>query len=247
MQLARPVFIGTFHKTGTILMGNIFERIAGAMGLRLFKPRADFWRTRSALAADFDILFDGASRFLRHGKRFREDWRGIVCIRDPRDLIVSAGLYHLNSPERWLHHPAERFGGKTYQEILRALPDDETRFLFEMDNSCGRTIERMLQIDQNNERTLVTSLDRLMLDCDLREFRRLFTHLGFSGGELESCLGIAHDCSVFSGKVETSHVRHTAPGFWKTYFTPALSAAFERRFPGAAEKLGYEPTFAEHV
>src|ERR1700749_2106032 len=129
MHPHRPIFIGTFHKTGTILMEGIWDRGASQLGLKLFKPRVDFWRNRGPLTADFDVLFDGASRFLRHGKRFRAAWRGVVCIRDPRDLIVSAGLYHLNAPERWLHRPSERFGGKTYQEALRALPDNETRFL----------------------------------------------------------------------------------------------------------------------
>jgi hypothetical protein len=243
MTPERPIFIGTFHKTGTILLGDIFERIAGRLGLTFFKPKMDFWRKRGRVALDFDILFDGATRFPRHKRVFRDGARAVVSIRDPRDLVVSAALYHLGSKERWVTTPTEHFGGKTYQEALRALPDDAARFVFEMEHHCAKTIERMLKIDRNDKRILVTGLDRLMTDRGLDEFRKLFTHLGFGGEALETCLAVAHDCSVFSGKVESGHVRHTAPGFWRDHFTPALSTEFERRFPGAAEALGYEPTF----
>jgi hypothetical protein len=240
MTPENPIFVGTFHKTGTILLGDIFERAASRLGLVFVKAERGFWQKETLRA--FDVLFDGGSRLLKRPDVFGAKARALVSIRDPRDLIVSAALYHMDSKERWVVGPSERLGGRSYQESLRALPDDAARFIFEMDHAGGRTIAQMLKIDRSDPRLLVTGLDRLMTDRDLVEFRMIFTFLGFRGEALESCLGIASECSVFSGKVESGHVRHTEPGFWREHFTPALAAAFEERFPGAAERLGYAPT-----
>jgi hypothetical protein len=244
MTPENPIFVGTFHKSGTILLGDIFERAASRLGLVFLKPAKGFWDKGAAPRPDFDILFDGASRFLRSPRVFSRDARALVSIRDPRDLIVSAALYHMNSKERWVVMPSEHFSGKSYQQMLRALPDDAARFIFEMDHAAARTITKMLEVDRNDTRVFVTGLDRLMTDRELDEYRRIFAFLGFGGEALATCLDIAAECSVFSGRVESGHVRHAAPGFWRERFTPALADAFERRFPGAAERLGYAPTFA---
>src|ERR1700685_1046550 len=146
MTPENPIFVGTFHKTGTILLGDIFERVAVRLGLMFVKAERGFWQ-KDALPA-FDILFDGGSRFLKHPGVFGPKARALVSIRDPRDLIVSAALYHMDSKERWVVNPSERLGGRSYQESLRALPDDAARFIFEMDHAGGRTIAEMLKIDR---------------------------------------------------------------------------------------------------
>jgi hypothetical protein len=182
------------------------------------------------------------SRFLTDAELFRGDLRCVISIRDPRDVVISSARYHATAPEKWLHRPHEAFGGATYQEALCALDDDD-RLLFEMDNAAARTIGLMLEVDQSDPRIHIVRLDRLIVDTDFEEYRGMFEFLGFEGAALSVCLAAAQERSALHRGVKTRHFNHTAPAIWKERFTPALADAFERRFPGAAEKLGYEPTF----
>jgi hypothetical protein len=204
------------------------------------------WATTGYIAPDFhwDICFDGHSRFLGIDGLFTGDVRGVISVRDPRDVVVSSALYHMKASEKWLHIPKKQFGDKTYQQTICALGSDEERFLFEMNNYAKRTIRRMLGFDRSDPRLRLVKLEQLMADRELEEFRAIFAFLGFRGEALETCVAIARERSVFSdGFKPTAHVRHTTPALWKERFTPELAKEFEKRFPHAAEKLGYEPTF----
>lgn len=241
----RPIFVGTFHKTGTVLLRGIFEEVARRLDLTFCEPKEVFWKTREFAHRDFDIFFDGGTRFLRHRKLFGLEARAVISIRDPRDVVIGSALYHARAPEKWLHVPSEKFAGRTYQQALNALESDHQRLVFEMDHSSALTIANMLAVDQNDPRIAVVRLDRLIVDCNYEEYRRMFAFLGFMGEAPETCLEAARERSAFNRAFRPEHVNHPEPAAWRERFTPApaLAQAFETRFPGAAEKLGYEPTF----
>lgn len=246
MALDRKLFVGTFHKTGTVLLASIFRRLAHDLGLVFWQPRAEVWKRGTTAAPDFpwDICFDSMSRFLADAALFRGDLRCVISMRDPRDVVISSARYHATAPEKWLHRPTDAYGGATYQEALLALDNDHDRLVFEMDNAAARTIARMLEVDQSDPRIHIVRLDRLIVDIDFAEYRAMFEFLGFEGHALSVCLNAAQERSALHRGVRPQHVNHTTPSIWKERFTPALAQAFERRFPGVAERLGYEPTFA---
>lgn len=248
MTPERPIFAGTFHKTGTVLMAGIFRELAKRLDLVFWQPKPFVWKQEAPIEAGFhwDICADGNSRFLSRKDFFRGDVRCVLCIRDPRDVVISSAAYHVKAAERWLQVPREEFGGKTYQQAICAIEDEDERLVFEMDNAAGNTIRRMLAIDWSDERIYVTRLDRLIVDYELAEYRRAFTFLGFGGDALDTCLNVARAKSIFTRTALPPHVRHVAPAVWRERFTPALAAAFEERFPGADERLGYEPTSTVH-
>lgn len=244
MALARKLFVGTFHKTGTVLLASVFRLLSHRLGLVFWQPKAEVWKQGKSAAPDFDwdICFDSLSRFLVDETLFTGDLRCVISLRDPRDVVISSALYHLTSPEKWLHRPREEFDGKTYQQALAALVGDHERLVFEMDHSAARTIKRMLAVDQSDRRIHVVRLDRLIVDLDFQEYRRMFEFLGFDGRALEVCLDAAHARSAPHRDVRPGHFHHGDSAVWKQRFTPALAQAFEARFPGAVERLGYEPT-----
>lgn len=251
MKLQRPIFVGTFHKTGTVLMAGIFRSAARKLDLVFWplyesKPKFKDAAEYAPPNLHWDICFDGHSRFLKSKRLFGADALGVISIRDPRDVIVSSAAFHCKSTEPWLHAPRRKFGGKTYQQVICALPNENARLLFEMENRAKQTIDEMLGIEQGDPRLLITRLETLMTDVDFLEYRKLFSFLGFEGPSLEVCLGVARAHSIFSGKAKRAgHVQHGRGAIWKDRFTPEIAAEFERRFPGAAERLGYEPTLVD--
>lgn len=232
----RPrMLVGTFHKTGTMLMRGIFMRVARRFGYRVLIPamrgHMDAW----------DLCLDAHSGF--RPEEMTGDFRGIVVIRDPRDVIISGALYHTRldetSTDRWVHVPMPAYGGMSYQQRLRSLPSDEARFLFEMDNMGRQTLGRMAAFTSPRPSFRLSRFEDLVTDLELFEFHRIFAWLGLPGDQIGPALGIAWSQSVFSGGVRTSHVRSARPQQWQSHFTPALHDAFRERFGDIAERLGY--------
>ncbi|HWA89543.1 MAG TPA: sulfotransferase domain-containing protein [Rhizomicrobium sp.] len=240
----RKRFVGTFHKTGTVLLASVFRHLAHDLGLIFWQPRAVVWKTGRTAKPDFpwDICMDSQSRFLADAELFTGDLRCVISIRDPRDVVISSARYHMTAPEKWLHRPDAAFGGATYQQALNALATDHERYVFEMDHSSAQTIAGMLAVDRGDPRIHIVQLDRLIVDAEFEEYRRMFEFLGFEGEALSVCLHAAQNRSALHRSDRPAHFHHEAPELWKRDFTPALAEAFEARFPGAAQKLGYEPT-----
>ncbi len=232
-MLAHPVLVGTFHKTGTSLMRKVFREVAKKHALR-------FWRRSKDREPDaWDICFDDHSSFLEAGLLGKRS-RCVISIRDPRDIVISAARYHVWAREPWLDVPRRIYNGRSYREAIASLPTERERFIFEMDNSSGGTIKRMLAIDQADERILVVRLDDLIVDRDYVQFGRIFRFLGFSEEVVPSCLAVARRHSLFDKKFKSNdHVQHTTPALWRTEFDDDLNAEFASRFGSAIEQLGY--------
>lgn len=236
-MLDHKVFIGSFHKTGTVLMGSIWRRAAKRLEFGLWikheqpEPPATSWL----------VCFHHHARFGTEPDRVPH--RGLLMIRDPRDIIVSGMHYHCASVEAWLHKPQERFAGRSYQQALLACEGAEARLLFELEYAGGATIRQMQAALERHPDFQRAKLETLSTDHDLLEYHRLFSALGFPGQAIPALLSVAWQNSIFSGQLKPSlHIRSGLPAQWTTQFTPRVLAAFAERFGDAAERLGYPPS-----
>lgn len=233
-MLDHKVFVGSFHKTGTVLMGSIWRRAAKRLEFGLWiqheqpEPPATPWLVCFHHHARFGAAPEGVPH------------RGLLMIRDPRDVIVSGMHYHCRSEEAWLHRPQPRLGGRSYQQALLDCEGHEARLLFELENAGGATIRQMQASLERHPGFLRAKLEALTTDRDLLEYHRIFTGLGFPGQAIPALLQVAWSNSLFSGQIKPSlHVRSGQPAQWTTQFTPRVLAAFTERFGDAAERLGY--------
>ncbi|BDG70204.1 sulfotransferase domain-containing protein [Roseomonas fluvialis] len=232
------MLVGTFHKTGTILMRGITARVAAACGLTYWAPGM------GAIPEDWNLLFHVNSNFGREILAARHPTA--IVVRDPRDVIISAAHYHCTQAlpgDAWLHVPDAALDGRTYNQHISALPNDDERYIFEMENKSADTIRRMLRFPRHHPNVMVVKLEDLVTDYELEAYRRMFTWLGVPAEQMQQALEIARSRSLFAGAGEGSaHVRSGQPEQWRTRFSPRVLAAFEDRFPGAALDLGYPPS-----
>jgi hypothetical protein len=217
--------VGTFHKSGTVLWRSILRMLEQERGVRVWdssdgiRPERLLWHVRFDYHARFaDGLITLPS---------------VVTVRDPRAMLLSAARYHVWSKERWLHRPRPEFGGRTYQETIRALPDERSRIRFEMDHATGAELRRMLSLSPH-PLLRVVRLEALMQDRELKEFEACFHHLGFRGSLLRHALDCAERSSVFSPRFPGSSHIQSRGSQWREVFDSALSAEFDRRFDRTA-------------
>lgn len=94
-ELPTKIIVGTHHKTGTVLMQNIFSELAKRQELRFHNCSRHGAPTDTTKA---DILFDWHSKFPGLPLHALSDVKGIHIIRDPRLVVISAALYHVRCP-----------------------------------------------------------------------------------------------------------------------------------------------------
>lgn len=228
------ILVGTFHKSGTVLMLTVLRRIANQLGYGLWVPN------RRPPPETWDIMLQAHSVF--PADVLEQPHRGAIVIRDPRDIIISGALYHARSDsdrEPWLYQPDAKFDGRSYHEAIAALPTDAEKFVFEMDNFGMRTINNMRRHVDLLPDFIHVRFEDLIADVELTTFRRMFTWLGIREADMDRALKIAEASSLFSGQVDTKHVRSGKPAQWRQHFTPELHAEFSKRFGDIAERLGY--------
>ena len=229
-------FIGTFHKTGTVLFENIL-RVAEKS--KLLVP---WYMHEASKPEEWTIGLDYTSRkLIELMKDNQTNSKYVICIRDPRDVIVSGAYYHTKSNEKWLHIPQEKFNGLTYQEKINSYMNMSDKFLFEMENKAFLTINSMLEVPQNKENVYITKLENLVQDTNLREYTKVYAALEFSGDLIAKLLVISYNNSLFSGKIKKdSHVRSGNPKQYISEFADTVLKRYYELHGDAALKLGYD-------
>ncbi|WP_425093538.1 hypothetical protein [Tropicimonas sp. S265A] len=235
--------IGTFHKTGSVLWQLICEK-AVAEGV------FDCWNlTKGPEAPTAEVILSlhahtTTSLLAEHASPLSPQDRWVVCIRDPRDLVISAAHYHAVTKERWCHVPHKEFAGLTYQEKLNSFGTLSDKLLFEMDNSAGRAIRNMTRMRKElpDDIAHFVKLEHLLEDTGLRAFGDAFAFLGFDPGRIVDLLAIAVECSFFadpSALTRSKHARAGAVAEFTGVFDYSTTRRFEDLFPDSLAVLGY--------
>ena len=238
----RCAVIATHHKTGTVWMRRLFQRIGKSLNVpckllgRMDAP------ARDELSAPVIVLEDHSEFRNCRWLLDMPDCRILHLIRDPRDVIISASHYHTSANEPWLRWRRKEFGGLSYRQAIRRLATDRDRYLFEMENSAKSTIEGMLLWDYDKPNSLEYKYEDLVGDSAGALMEAAFLHLGFDQEETNQCLKYFEKSSlaVSGEKVKTNHVRSGAACQWKTVYDPSLAESFVSRFGDALIDLGYE-------
>jgi Sulfotransferase domain len=170
---------------------------------------------------------------------------GSHIIRDLRDMIISGYFYHLWCPEEWCHRPRPMYGGKSYQELLNSVSQDEGIGL-EITRSKW-SIDRILNWNYSNPNFIEVKLEDLSQN-QTQVFTDIFHHYGFSSDEMDKALSIIEALSFekMSGRKRgeedrKNHFRKGVSGDWENHFTDEHKVLFKETYPGALAKLGYEP------
>ena len=174
-------------------------------------------------------------------------------IRDPRDLVVSGYFYHRRGAEDWVNieKPTPEdwyFANGNISEGLRAHGSSFSSYLQSLSEEDGLLAElefRRHHFDSMAEwpdehPDIVTYRYEEIVGGEARVLRELIHFYGLS--PFERTLGnfFARRYSLRKLPAD-AHVRNPASGQWRQHFTPRVKAAFDERYGGLIERLGYPP------
>jgi hypothetical protein len=226
-QLPR-IAVATFPKSGGALLGRVLRKLAAQQGLRFRhlgkEPAADD-------AWDVLLTVDGSFRHLLDGQSVR----GIVVVRDPRELIVANAHRHARAEEPWLHEPRAAHGGRSYQQALNALPPAQ-RYVFEMDGATGAVIRAMLGFVPPPAGFALVPLEALERDTAGTLFKRIFGHFGLTGRALDRLSATAGELVRAQRERGEAAAAPTARAP-----VPAMAAATPASAPAAAPAERWRP------
>lgn len=241
------VLIATHHKMGTNWMGGVFRMIADELGVPYHNvSEAGDIRAREELVNSFGnpengpvILFQAYGRQPGIKRAMRRWFRGLHVVRDPRDVLLSASKYHTWSDEAWLHTADEALGGATYQEAINALPSEEERMRFEMENHTGKVLDSVRRFKANGMYFNMRYED-MRKDTDLLLWHRICLRLGFGGAELPACFKAFVEHSIQFGKLKKSaHIQDRRVSRWMADFPRALLPQFDDVYGDVLDRFGY--------
>ena len=131
--------------------------------------------------------------------------RILHIIRDPRTLILSACLYHLRSSEPWLAVPRDRFGGLSYQSVLKSFSTLEEKLIFEMKNGAKNAILDMHAIHSSGLSTVAVRIEELSWDYTRKTHEKLAKYLFLEQKNVDICTSILSSHSLCSMDVLPLH------------------------------------------
>jgi len=257
------MLVFSYHKSGTTLFLQVMTRVAEALGLSLSNHYGMV--LHGNLSSDIVLLPHSLLGF-----GLSRPFRAIRVVRDPRDIWVSAYLYHRRCHEAWctntnfdpappidyprvdfaVQHRAERWkrtylaglGGKSYQRNL--LERDRVDGLrFELERYTGWTLEAMRAWRLRTPAVHEVKLETICENFDATMLE-IFRHLGFDDTECAVAMEIAatEDMARMSDAAiaANEHIHSRAVSKWRDELSAELVAAFERRHGDLIAALGYE-------
>jgi hypothetical protein len=222
---------GTHHKTGTRWTLGILAEMADRFGWRCQDGEQDLLRW------DTEVFLQNHSRI--DLSLFSQDVRGTHVIRDPRDVVLSGYHFHLRSSEAWLHQPRREFGGRTYQQHLRALSPRDG-LVAEMRRCADDSVGDMLRWNYSDPRILELKYETLMSRPE-ETFRAMFRHYGLSDEQTAIALEIALEHTIPTSRrgIASDHIRSGRIEQWREAYDADLIAAYTEILGDAHTRLGY--------
>lgn len=234
---SRLVVMVCHHKVGTVWSSQVLGDLARRHGLR-------FRASGSELTPPSWV-----DVFQQHHGRLDHDalppFRAVRLVRDPRDVVVSGYRYHLWTDEAWAHKPQERYQGRSYQQQLLSLPEDEG-LLLEATTVAGATIRRMAEYRMGHPDAIDIRFEDLMADGP-GTWRRILTQYGFTESVIIDGLDLADRYSARRVKerlpADSRRVRHVSgggrSGEWAELFDQRHHDAIADHAGDLLVRLGY--------
>lgn len=233
----RLIIHGGYHKCGTVWFGRVLTAVSEEFGLKFQNCKQD------VLEPDTQIFMEWNSRI--DFSKITRPYVGSHVVRDPRDVIISGYFYHLWCSEEWTHVPRDRWGGKSYQDYLNSLSQEEG-IIAEMEWNRGETLHRMGLWNYETPGILEVKYEDMIRDPEA-EFARIFRHYGFDDTQVKKALEIADNFQFkkVTGREigqaqEKHHFRSGKPGDWENHFTETHKVLFKYWFKDLLIVLGYE-------
>lgn len=232
---ARLIVHCCHHRVATVWFGRVLTALAQEFG----------WKYQACgqeqLDSDTDIFLQNWSQ-VDLGRL--PPYVGSHVIRDPRDIMVSAYFYHLWCEEPMITGKRPDLEGRSYQQVLNALPFDEGLAL-EIAES-GQYIEGMMAWDYADPNIIEIRFEDLVRDPK-GEFGKVFRKYGFDDAAVENGLRLVERFSFerMAGRRpgqedRRHHFRRGVPGDWRRHFSDRHRRLFKRLYPGVLQRLGYE-------
>ncbi|MFZ0664298.1 MAG: sulfotransferase domain-containing protein [Acidimicrobiales bacterium] len=199
-------------------------------------------------AVDKGQRFDDAEVVLAFGTRhfpaeqFSErSFKGTHIIRDPRDVLVSAYFYHLRTDEQWVHKARPKWGGRSYQELLRSLNTRDGIFT-ELERLSRLEFKDLKTWAYDNPEILELRYEDVLAN-EHSMMERIFRHYGFTDAAVAQSADIAARFSLNSPMTKLDpHVRSGLPGQWREVLEPDHVERFKELTGDLVVRLGYEST-----
>lgn len=244
--------IGTYHKSGTVWMQRVFERIANQFSIPFVK-KFDESRREAVLGSARACAFHDHCLF-PNDVVWRSDVRILHIVRDPRDMILSAMHYHQRVPkdrEQWAHKPRPNLHGLSYQEYLLSLETEYDKLMFEMANSHRANMNLMWNWDYSNPNSIERKYEDLMADLEGHLFGQTLRAMGFSAEEVSVGVGIFVESHIrnrtsreHSTEVVAGHARENVVTNWRREMPRKFAEAYVKVYGDHLIKLGYETDHA---
>ncbi len=224
------------HKAATLWLQSILKVLAGVYDLPFERCTQDEWSNHIGFFMEDHSEIDAAQL---------PDFVGSHLIRDPRDMAISAYLYHKWCNEPWVHDVLPEYGNTSLQKYLNSLPQYEG-IMVEIRRGSKRDIRGIKDWDYNNPKFFEIKYENLITRSE-ETFRELFEHYGFNDDAMSLALDVA-DKLHFKNRAKRElgreqkmqHLRSGKPGQWREYFTEAHKNLFKEIHGGLLIRLGYE-------
>ena len=234
-RIKKKIVIGTHHKTGTNFFLKFLKAVEQEGNVILWDRDAS--SNARVEPKQWDIYFDHWSKWVIDLNKI--DFKGIHSIRHPFSLIYSATLYHLKSDEMWLDKPEEKFGGRSYREMLNSLENFDEQIIFEMKNFSRPVISRMLEVHAD-KRFVTCRLENISNDPDMTDLENAFKWCGLSSEQTSIYLEIASRFCIWKTGKHSKHMTTGVDETWRDVFKGSVADTYKRLYEGQEVFLGYE-------